>query len=41
MILEPDLFSFMIYREHIHELEGVSHRFGPGMIVEADCHRRS
>ena len=35
MILEPDLFSFMIYREHIHDLEGVSYCFSPGMIIEA------
>lgn len=41
MILEPDLFSFKIYREHIHELEGVSYSFGPGRIIEADCHGRS
>ena len=25
----------MIYREHIHDLEGVSYCFSPGMIIEA------
>lgn len=36
LVLQPDLPGFVLDCEHVHELEGVSHRLGPGVIVEVD-----
>jgi hypothetical protein len=28
----------MLYQEQVHEQEGISNRFGPGVVVEVDPH---